>query len=138
RNKIGVEIQEADNAIRFAAEQLEQSKQAVEYAITTLRSYQYAYNKGYEDLLYLNIVETKAFETEVKLVEAQSDWFFALSQLQAALALDPLAEAMEITDLPPEDYPGPDDMPKDVDQVPADFEADWEKHLQRGKAQGNN
>lgn len=138
RNKIGVEIQEADNAIRFAAQQLEQSKQAVEYAITTLRSYQYAYNKGYEDLLYLNIVETKAFETEVKLVEAQSDWFFALSQLQAALALDPLAEAMEITDLPPADYPGPDDMPKDVDQVPADFEADWEKHLQRGKAQGNN
>ncbi|MEC8556349.1 MAG: TolC family protein [Planctomycetota bacterium] len=138
RNKIGVEIQEADNAIRFAAQQLEQSKQAVEYAITTLRSYQYAYNKGYEDLLYLNIVETKAFETEVKLVEAQSDWFFALSQLQAALALDPLAEAMEITDLPPADYPGPDDMRKDVDQVPADFEADWEKHLQRGKAQDNN
>lgn len=138
RNKIGVEIQDADNAIRFAAQQLEQSKQAVEYAITTLRSYQYAYNKGYEDLLYLNIVETKAFETEVKLVEAQSDWFFALSQLQAALALDPLAEAMEITDLPPADYPGPDDMPKDVDQVPADFEADWEKHLRRGKAQSNN
>ena len=86
----------------------------------------------------MNIVETKAFETEVKLVEAQSDWFFALSQLQAALALDPLAEAMEITDLPPADYPGPDDMRKDVDQVPADFEADWEKHLQRGKAQDNN
>ncbi|MEM7476343.1 MAG: TolC family protein [Planctomycetota bacterium] len=135
RDKIGVEIQVAENALRLAEQILIQNKIALEAAFDSLRRYGFAFDRGYVDLIYLNLIETKAFETEAKLIDAQRDWFIALTRLQIAMGLDPLSQAMKIADLPPSDYLGPNDMPRDLRQVPEGFEEDWQLHQRSPQGQ---
>ena len=128
RNKIAVELQTAHNALTIAASVVEQSEAALRAAFDTLQRYRFAFQRGYADLIYLNLLESKANEAEIKLVDAQRDWFIALAQKQAALGLDPLEQAFNVAALPLADRPGPGDMPAGLQTVPDDFEADWEKH----------
>ena len=81
-------------------------------AIDTLRRFRNGFEEGKIDLIYLNLLETKANESEIKLVEAQRAWFAALGEFQLALGLDPLDQAMLISQLPPSDMPGPGNLPK--------------------------
>ncbi|MGI9474936.1 MAG: hypothetical protein ACR2NZ_25620, partial [Rubripirellula sp.] len=65
--------------------------------------------------IYLNLLESKVNESEIKLVESQRAWFTALADLQAALGIDPLDSAMSVTALPPSTRPGPGHLPKGMD-----------------------
>ncbi len=134
RNKIGIELQTARNALMVAQDLVNQAELALEAAFETLVKYRFAFLRGYADLLYLNILETKANETEIKLVDAQASWFIALAQMQAALGLDPLEQAMLVTELPTSTRKGPGDMPMDVPSVPDDFDEEWEIHSEAGRA----
>ena len=102
---------------------------ALRAAFESLQGYRFAFQRGYADLLYLNILETQTNVIEIDLIDAQRDWFVALAQMQAALGLDPLEQALYIAEIPDSTRPGPGDMPLDIQPVPEGFDADWEKHL---------
>ena len=105
-----------------------QSAIALEAAFDTQRRYEKGFQKGYIDLIYLNILETKTNEVEIKLIEAQRDWFTALGEFQVALGLDPLDQAAIVSSLPPSNMPGPGNLPEN--KLPNDqaFERDWKLH----------
>ncbi|WDQ16095.1 TolC family protein [Rhodopirellula sp. P2] len=105
RDKIGVELQTAYNALSLSGQIVEQSEASLRASIDTLGRYRFAFERGKIDLIYLNLLETKANETEIKLIEAQQNWFAALAQMQIALGLDPLEQAMTVSQLPPSDLP---------------------------------
>ena len=111
QNKIATELQTAQARLMLSSQIVEQSEVSLRAALETLDRYRFAFSKGKIDLIYLNLVETKANETEIKLVNAQRSWFDALSEMQLALGLDPLDQAMTISSLPPSDMPGPGNLP---------------------------
>ncbi|QDV43487.1 Outer membrane efflux protein [Stieleria neptunia] len=117
RDKIATDLQIAQNQLMLAQQIVEQSELSLHAALDTLARYQKGFEKGYIDLIYLNLLETKANETEIKLVEAQRDWFTALGALQIALGLDPLDQAVVVSSLPASEMPGPGNLPEveDVD-----------------------
>ncbi|KAA1259620.1 Outer membrane efflux protein [Rubripirellula obstinata] len=114
RDKIGVEIQTATNQIDMSAEVVRQTEIALVAALETLDRYRFAFEKGKIDLIFLNLIETKANETQIKLVKSQQTWFAALANLQTAFGLDPLEQAITVSSLPPSDNPEPTVAP-DVD-----------------------
>ncbi|MFU7559821.1 TolC family protein [Roseiconus sp. JC912] len=121
RDKIATEIAIANNRLNLSAQVVEQRETAFRSALDTLTRYRIGFEQGYIDLIYLNLLETKANETEIKLVEAQQDWFLALSELQLSLGLDPLEQAMIIASLPESELVGPGNVPEitiEDDDVP--------------------
>jgi hypothetical protein len=46
--------------------------------------------------LFLLAQEAKATEAEIKLLDAERDYYIALAKLQAVLGLDPLEQSMNI------------------------------------------
>ena len=128
RDKVGIELQTAENALRIAEQLIEQAEIALEASIDSLTRYRYAYTRGYADLIYLNFLETKVNETEIKLVDAQRDWFVALALMQAALGLDPLDQAISVSGLPPSDRPGPGNLPDAPTLKIDELEEDWKLH----------
>lgn len=113
QDKIAIEVQVGINSLILAERIVEQAEISLRAAFDVVRRYQFAFERGREnvDLISLNLLETKANETEIKLVQAQQDWFLALAQLQAALGLDPLEQAISIAELPASDRPGPGNLP---------------------------
>ncbi|WP_259636324.1 TolC family protein [Stieleria sedimenti] len=116
RDKIATDLQISQNQLMLAQQIVEQSELSLRAALDTLARYQKGFEKGYIDLIYLNLLETKANETEIKLVEAQRDWFTALGALQIALGLDPLDQAVVVSSLPASEMPGPGNLPE-VEEV---------------------
>ncbi len=112
QDKIATELQTAYAKLALSSQVVDQSELSLRAALETLDRYRFGFSKGKIDLIYLNLIETKANETEIKLVEAQRSWFDALSELQIALGLDPLDQAMTISSLPPSDMPGPGNLPQ--------------------------
>lgn len=127
RDKIAIELRTAHNALDLTTRRLTQVTDALEAAFDSLAGYRYAFQMGYADLLYLNILETKAAEVEILVVDAQRDWFVGLANMQAALGLDPLEQAINIANLPESKRLGPGDMPKAEQPVPENFQKDWQK-----------
>jgi outer membrane protein TolC len=99
QDKIGTELQTAQNSLTLTAQVVEQAEIGVRTALDSLSRYRFAFEQGKADLIYLNLLETKANEAQIKLIEARSKWFVALSEMQAALGLDPLDQAMAIATL---------------------------------------
>ncbi|MCR9292859.1 MAG: TolC family protein [bacterium] len=128
-DKIAAELQTAYNRLMLATEIVKQQNIAFEAAIDTLDRYRFAFERGKTDLIYLNFLESKANEIEIKLIDAQSIWFSALAELQRALGLDPLEQAMKVTELPPSQLFGPGNMPSGLNTVPDDFDADWQNRM---------
>lgn len=126
QNKIAAELRTAYNALQLNSQIVEQAELSLRAAIDTLRRYRFAFDNGYADLIYLNLLETKTNETEIKLIEAQGNWFLSLGQMQAALGLDPLEQALLVSELPFSDRPGPGRLPQpdeaDEDALKRDFE----------------
>jgi outer membrane protein TolC len=120
RDKIGAELLTEYNRLQLFAQIVEQADLSLRAAFDSLDRFRFAFEQGKVDLIYLNLLETKANETEIKLVEAQRDWFDALSALQTALGLDPLDQAMIVSELPASDRPGPGRLPNRSTQKPAD------------------
>lgn len=127
RDKIAIELRTAHNALDLTTSRLSQVTDALEAAFDSLTGYRYAFQMGYADLLYLNILETKAAEVEILVVDAQRDWFVSLANMQAALGLDPLEQALNIANLPESKRLGPGDMPKAEQPAPKNFQEDWQK-----------
>ena len=100
-DKIGADLRISYNAIQLTQKVVEQAEVSVRAAQESLDRYRFAFEKGKADLIYLNLIETKANETEIKLAEAQESWFTALAQLQFTLGLDPLDQAMTVAPTSP-------------------------------------
>jgi outer membrane protein TolC len=90
QNKIEAELKTAYNSLQLSSEIVEQAEVSLRAAFESLDRYRFAFERGKIDLIYLNLLETKANETEIKLIEAQGNWFVTLGQMQAALGLDRL------------------------------------------------
>jgi outer membrane protein TolC len=101
QNKIEAELKTAYNALQLNSQIVEQAVVSLEAANESLERYRFAFNEGKIDLIYLNLLETKANETEIKLIQAQGNWFTTLGEMQAALGLDPLEQALLVSELPP-------------------------------------
>ena len=80
--------------------------------MTTLDRYRFAFEQGQVDLVYLNLLESKANEYEIKLIESQYKWFASLAKMQAALGLDPIPQSIEISNLPASSAPSPRHLPE--------------------------
>ena len=128
RDKIGTELQVAYNSLVLATEIVEQAEISLRAAFETLQRYRFAFERGNIDLIYLNFLESKLTETEIKLVEAQQGWFSSLAEMQFALGLDPLDQAMSIAELPLSTRPGPGHLPETPAPDAQQFDADWEVH----------
>ena len=118
RDKIGTEVLTALNSLTLSQQIVEQAEISLRTAFESLDRYRFAFERGKVDLIYLNLLETKANETEIKLVKAQRDWFISLGLLQAALGLDPLEQAISVTELPPSNRPGPGQLPEIPPRMP--------------------
>ena len=116
QDKIGVELQTAYNALLISAQVVEQAEAALRAAIETLSAYRFAFEQGSGkvDLIYINLLEVKVNESEIKLIDAQRNWFAALADMQAALGLDPLDQSLIVSALPPSTRPGPGNLPEPV------------------------
>ncbi|MCC9643081.1 TolC family protein [Rhodopirellula sp. JC740] len=136
RDKIGVELRTAYNALMLSGQIVEQTEASLRAAIDTLERYRFAFDRGKIDLIYLNLLETKANETEIKLIEAQQNWFAALAEMQVALGLDPLEQAMSVSSLPASQLPTSLDPGKLRDRDPKVLEQDWELRNQPNGANG--
>ncbi len=128
RDKIGAELQTAYNALVLFSQAVEQSELALRAAVDTLSRYRFAFDRGKVDLIYINLLETKVNETEIKLVESQRSWFAALAEMQAALGLDPLDQAQIVSQLPDSTRLGPGNLPQFPDAAAEKFEKDWQTH----------
>lgn len=127
-DKIAQELITAYNALRLAAQVVQQNEVSLRAAIDVLYRYRFAFDRGKIDLIYLNFLETKVNETEIKLVESQRNWFVALAEMQAALGLDPLEQAMNVSALPASERPGPGNLPDAGEADPDELQRDWELH----------
>ncbi len=128
QNKIGTELQIAYNALMLFSQAVDQSEVALRSSLDTLERYRFAFDRGKIDLIYLTLLESKANETEIKLVDAQRNWFIALADMQAALGLDPLDQAIMVSELPPSQRPGPGKLPQVEKDPPEVLDKDWKKH----------
>ncbi len=128
QNKIEAELRTAYNALQLNSQIVEQAELSLRAALDTLRRYRFAFNRGKADLIYLNILETKANETEIKLIEAQGNWFLTLGQMQAALGLDPLEQSLLVSQLPMSDRPGPGRQSPLNEEIDTEqLERDWDR-----------
>lgn len=130
RDKIATELQIAHNALTLSAQIVEQSELSLVAALETLERYRFAFEKGKIDLIYLNLLETKVTEAEIKLIDAQRDWFAALADMQLALGLDPLDQALAVAELPPSQMPGPGNLPALNPPDAERLDQDWQLHTQ--------
>lgn len=112
QDKIGAELQTARNALDLASQSVAQAEAALRSSITTVDRFNIAFDEGKVDLVYLNLLETKANEYAIKLVESQYKWFAALAEMQAALGLDPIEQSILISNLPPASTPAPRQLPE--------------------------
>lgn len=126
QDKIGVEIRTSQSNLRLLFDVVAQAELALETAFDSLDRFRFAFDQGKIDLIYLNLLETKAFETEIKLIESKQKWFAELAVYQAAAGLDPIDRAGVVTQLPmsePVGPPEPDEF--DVNAL----ESDWQRRI---------
>ena len=128
RNTFGAELQTAYNSLVLATQIVQQAEISLRAAFETLQRYRFAFERGKIDLIYLNFLESKVTETEIKLVGAQQGWFEALARMQYALGLDPLDQAMIIAELPFSTRPGPGNLPATSTPNAQQLDADWKVH----------
>lgn len=128
QDKIAVEIRMAYSNLSLLTEVVQQAELALQTAFDSLDRYRFAFDRGKIDLIYLNLLETKAYETEIKLIESRQKWFAELAAYQAAAGLDPIDQANVVTGLPL----SPPPFPTNEDPTPADpeaFDRDWQLHI---------
>lgn len=95
-NKIEMELRVARNALEVAREMVERSAQLLDETRQTLDFFRRDFASGNRDFLFLLAQEAKATEAEIKLLDAERDYYIALAKLQAVLGLDPLEQSLNI------------------------------------------
>ncbi|MFO0939476.1 MAG: TolC family protein [Pirellulales bacterium] len=128
QDKIGIELLTAHNALVISLQVIQQAEISLRTATETMSRYRFGFDRGKVDLIYINLLESKVNETEIKLVDAQRNAFVALAEMQAALGLDPLDQAMLISSLPTSTRPGPGHLPEAPQMKQDQFDRDWKLH----------
>ena len=93
QDKIQAELAIGFNELQRDAEVVQQAAASLTAARDVLDRYRFAFEKGKIDLIYLNLLEVKANESEIKLLNALKQWHVALARLRASLGLDPMSQA---------------------------------------------
>ena len=101
RNKIGIELQSARNALDIAQQNVVAARELLRLANETLSLFRLEFDNNRRDLFFLLGQEVKVNDSEVKLLEAERDFYIALARMQAALGLDPLEQSTLLTPLLP-------------------------------------
>ena len=101
QNKIGIELQVARNALDIAQRNVVAARELLRLSNETLDLFRLEFKANRRDVFFLLGQEVKVNDSEVKLLEAERDFYIALADMQAALGLDPL-EQSTILNLQPE------------------------------------
>lgn len=99
-DKIALEVQSAIVALQRSQEVIEQLVKVVETQTQVLELQEIQFSTGRIDLIELNLQEQLVTNLRVDLINAQRDWFTALSLLAAATGLDPLEQALRLETIP--------------------------------------
>ena len=97
RNNIEIELRTARNALDRAQQDVVAARELLQQANITLSIFRRSLEAGRTDLFFLLTQEIKVNDSEVKLLEAERDFFTALAAMQAALGLDPLEQAARLS-----------------------------------------
>ena len=95
-DKILVELQNAQAGLFASLESIRQAQAALDASRQSLDRYREAYRLDQVDLVFLNLIEPKVTENQIKLYEQQLKLFMSLAAKQAALGLDPLEQAIAL------------------------------------------
>ncbi|MEM6469452.1 MAG: TolC family protein, partial [Planctomycetota bacterium] len=112
RDKIATDLQIAYGNLEIAESIVRQTEEAFRISVEAATRIRSGFDAGYEDLIKVNLLEEKANDSEIELIKAQRDWFVAVGMLQMTLGLDPLDQAMVVSELPPSEMIGPGNLPK--------------------------
>lgn len=93
-NKIEMELRVARNALEVTREMVERSTQLLNETRQTLEFFRRDFASGNRDFLFLLAQEAKATEAEIKLLDAEREYYIALAKLQTVLGLDPLEQSL--------------------------------------------
>jgi outer membrane protein TolC len=115
--KIEVELRKARVALELAKQRVDAAIEAFDLAMRYLALEQRSYAEGESNLIDLNILESKAFENRLLLIDALQDWYIALAMLQNAMGIDPLDASMPVTMVTPE-TPVQQAPPESIDTPP--------------------
>jgi outer membrane protein TolC len=115
--KIEVELRKARVALEVAKQRVDAAIEAFDLAMRYLALEQRSYAEGESNLIDLNILETKAFENRLLLIDALQDWYIALAMLQNAMGIDPLDASMPVTVVTPQS-PVPLVVPESINTPP--------------------
>ncbi|MEQ1825374.1 MAG: TolC family protein [Pirellula sp.] len=96
RNKIGIDLQVARNALDTAQRNVAVARDLVKRSRAALEGFRKGTDAGLFDFAWVLNQELKVNESEVKLLEAEREFYVALAELQAALGLDPLEQAANL------------------------------------------
>lgn len=94
QDKIANEVAAAVATLRLNDEIVDVALVSYQNAIESLDRFRFAFERGKIDLLYLNLIETKAFEDLTKLIKARAELLQALASLQVTIGLDPIDSAV--------------------------------------------
>lgn len=89
-NKIGAAVRDARSALLAAAGRIERAGTNLRLARQTLELGRIQFDAGDIDLVDLNIYERAVTDAQLLLISAQADFFSALADYRAILAVDPL------------------------------------------------
>ena len=117
QDKIGIELKTARNALDQAFLEIGRAEEALKASIEVLRRFNIAFREGQTDLVYINLLESEVTESEIKLIESRLKWYVALAEMQAALALDPLDQAVGLFSRIPA-MPPVQEQPQQAEQQP--------------------
>jgi outer membrane protein TolC len=99
-DKISLEVQSAVVALQRSQEVIEQLVKVVETQTQVLELQEIQFSTGRIDLIELNLQEQLVTNLKMDLINAQRDWFTALSHLATATGLDPLEQALRLETIP--------------------------------------
>ena len=89
-NKVTASVQDAVSALQAAASRIDRSNTSLRLARETLALGQQQFRVGDIDLISLNIYERAVTDAQLVLIAAEADYFVALADYQASMALEPL------------------------------------------------
>lgn len=91
-NKIVADVQSAYAVMMTSAQQVRETREAIKYAEELAQRERENYEEGLSDMLKVTLREQYAFETQQKAIDALLQYYRALADYRAAIAVDRLVE----------------------------------------------
>lgn len=117
-NKIEMDLRVARNALEVSRDMVLRSQQLLRETRETLDYFRREFASGNQDFLFLLAQEAKATEAQIKLLDAQREYYISLARLQAVLGLDPLEQSLNLDQSLASGEPQAT-MPNQPEQIPA-------------------